>query len=794
MRTARFASPPVTILARMALGKLRIVLLWHMHQPFYKDLVTGEYRMPWVRMHALKDYYGMVKLLEEFPGVHQNFNLVPSLVRQIEDYAAGTARDPLFDLASKPAAELSLEDRRFGVQYLFHAHLERMLNRYPRYRELFDRVQGAGRDLDLAVNSLSNQDYTDLQVLSQLAWFDEFCLQQPEIRELVRKGRNFSRGEQELVMSREVEIIRSILPAYAEAARTQRVELSATPFYHPILPLLCDTNVGQESSPGLQLPRIRFRHPEDAEQHIQLAMEAHEKTFGVRPRGMWPAEGSVSDEVLAIASRNGIEWMATDEGVLGRSLDFAFNRDTQGRLSPEGASKLYTIYRYSNGDAHMHLLFRDHRISDLIGFVYAGMSAADAANHLLNTLRGAAEPVLRQGRDAVISIILDGENAWETYHESGREFLRRFYDSLQRDPQIEAVTISEAIARHPVKQFGELPRVTPGSWINANFNVWIGAREDNIAWDYLSEARDYYNANAHKASAEMRQLAFDEVLIAEGSDWNWWYGPEHHSDSDSDFDELYRKHLSNVYNALGGVPPDYLARPISISGLRPRIVPQTAYIHPRVDGYDTSYFDWLGAAMYAADSRTGSMHGRQTFFESAYAGIDEANLYCRIDFAGAVPQGELRLVVQCGTRLAKPGATKDSAPDTRRTLSEGRILHFEIAMLDGKLKDWKVFDENPSEIAKHTSRVSRRDAPDGTVVLASARQPFGAEAALARILELKLPLSMLGVTQGQTVNLRFTLWRQGLPLDALPVDGSMELEIASEEQLANNTYNDSPAG
>ncbi len=367
-------------------------------------------------------------------------------------------------------------------------------------------------------------------------------------------------------MGRQVEIIRSILPAYAEAARTQRVELSVTPFYHPILPLLCDTNAGAESSPGLQLPRIRFRHPEDAEQQIQLAMEAHEKTFGVRPRGMWPSEGSVSDEVLAIASRNGIEWMATDEGVLGRSLGFAFNRDNEGRLSPEGASRLYTIYRYANGDAPMHLLFRDHRISDLIGFVYAGMSAADAANHLLSSLHAAAEPVLRQGNDAVISIILDGENAWETYHESGREFLRRFYDSLQKDSQIEAVTIAEAIARHPVKQFVELPKLTPGSWINANFNVWIGAREDNNAWDYLSEARDYYEANAHKASEKMRQLAFDEVLIAEGSDWNWWYGPEHHSESDSDFDELYRKHLSNVYNALGGIPPDYLARPISISG------------------------------------------------------------------------------------------------------------------------------------------------------------------------------------------------------------------------------------
>jgi alpha-amylase/alpha-mannosidase (GH57 family) len=184
-----------------------------MHQPFYKDLVSGEYRMPWVRMHALKDYYGMVKLLEEFPGVHQNFNLVPSLVRQIEDYATGTARDPLFDLAARPAAELSPEARRYALENLFHANLERMINRYPRYRELFDRVKGAGRDLDLAVNSLSNQDYTDLQVLSQLAWFDEFYLQQPEIGELVRKGRNFSRDDQGLVMSRQMEIIRSVLPA-----------------------------------------------------------------------------------------------------------------------------------------------------------------------------------------------------------------------------------------------------------------------------------------------------------------------------------------------------------------------------------------------------------------------------------------------------------------------------------------------------------------------------------------------------------------------------------------------------
>ena len=776
--------------ARMKPGKLRIVLLWHMHQPFYKDLVTGEYRMPWVRMHALKDYYGMVKLLQEFPNVQQNFNLVPSLIRQIEDYAGGTARDPLFDIVSRPAAELSFADRRFALRGLFHANLEHMISRYPRYRELYDRVQGAGRDLDLAVNSLRNQDYTDLQVLSQLAWFDELYLQQPEIRELVRKGRNFSRSDQELVMSKQTEMLRAILPAYAEAARSRQVELSATPYYHPILPLLCDTKAGEESSPGLQLPRARFRHPEDAERQIQLALAAHEKAFGVRPRGIWPSEGSVSNETLAIAARNGIEWMATDEGVLGRTLDFAFNRDKEGRLSQEGAAKLYTIYRYANGEARMHLIFRDHRISDLIGFVYAGMNAADAANHLLNSLRVAAEPLVRQGRDAVIAIILDGENAWETYHESGREFLRRFYDGLQKDPQIEAVTIAEAIARHPPKQFGELTRVTPGSWINANFNVWIGAPEDNKAWDYLSEARDYYEANAHRAKPQMRELALDEVLIAEGSDWNWWYGPEHHSASDADFDELYRKHLSNVYNALGGVPPDYLARPISLSGVRPRAVPQTAFIHPQVDGYNISYFDWLGAAMYAADSRTGSMHGRQSVFEAAYAGIDETNLYARIDFSSALPEEELRLVLHCGTRAPQParalGEARDSAAKTLAP-TEGRVVRLEMKVLDHKLKEWAVIDDRPSEAAQRTSRPVKKTSSGG-VILASSRDASGVQAALARILEVKLPLALLGARKGQTIRLRFTLWRQGLPLDALPADGSIELEVAAEEQLAKNMF------
>ena len=256
--------------------------------------------------------------------------------------------------------------------------------------------------------------------------------------------------------------------------------------------------MGAVSTPGLPLPQNRFRHPEDAREQLRRGLDLHQEVFGVRPVGVWPSEGSVSEEVFAIAQNLGVKWMATDEGVLGRSLGINFARDGEGRLFPENAEKLYTIHRFENGSTEMHLVFRDHTISDLIGFVYSGMPPQDAANHLMHNIKRAAQPVLDQGRDAVVSIILDGENAWEYYPQSGREFLRRFYDALQREPGVEAVTVSEAIARH--RDFGKLNSLVPGSWINANFNVWIGAPEDNRSWDYLYHARNFYTEAAPRAS------------------------------------------------------------------------------------------------------------------------------------------------------------------------------------------------------------------------------------------------------------------------------------------------------
>ena len=427
---------------------LRVVVLWHQHQPFYKDLATGEYRLPWVRLHALKDYYGMVKLLDEFPEVHQTFNLVPSLITQIRDYVAGTAHDPFLEVAAKPAKDLTPEERRFALQYLFQANPNHLIGRYPRYRELWERFRSAGESSERAERYFQPQDYTDLQVLSQIAWFDEFFLEEPDVAALVHKGHSYSLEDQKFVISLERELLARVLPAHAEAAKRGSIEISTSPFYHPILPLVCDTNQGAISAPGLPLPQNRFRHPEDAREQLLRGLNLHQELFGTRPQGVWPSEGSVSEEVLAIAHSLGVKWMATDEGVLGRTLGIDFARDGNGRLAAPAAEKLYTIHHYENGPAEMRLIFRDHTISDLIGFVYSGMAPQDAAGHLIQNIKQAAQPVLDQGLDAMVPVILDGENAWEYYPRSGRDFLRRFYDGLQREPAMEAVTVSEAIARH----------------------------------------------------------------------------------------------------------------------------------------------------------------------------------------------------------------------------------------------------------------------------------------------------------------------------------------------------------
>ncbi|HTT63482.1 MAG TPA: glycoside hydrolase family 57 protein [Bryobacteraceae bacterium] len=709
------------------MAQIYLCFLWHMHQPFYKDLGSGEYKLPWTRMHALKDYYGMVQILEEFPKVRQTFNLVPSMMAQVAEYAAGQAVDPFLQVALKPAESLTADEKAFLLRHSFYSDPQRMIYRYPRYGELFNNWQ---TQKNSGARSLfGTQELRDLQMWSQLAWFDEeFQAKDPEVREWIRRGREFNLADQHRMGEKQREIIGKVLPAYQKFAASGQIEISTTPFYHPILPLLCDSNIASIAHPDVPLPP-RFRYPQDARRQLTLAREYIQKNFGTAPVGLWPSEGSVSDEVFNIASEVGFTWAATDSGVLNRTL-------SRG-VPVEG---LYRPYQWRQNDRQLGLIFRDHFMSDLIGFVYSKMDSAGAAEDFLRRIRENCSGILNSGRNALVPIILDGENAWEYYDRNGRPFFRELYRRISEDGQMRAVTVSEGLAALPPDP---LDHIFPGSWINANFDVWIGADEDNQAWTQLLRARQTFEA-AGNVSEEGRRMAFEELLIAEGSDWCWWYGPEHDSANREEFDQLYRSHLANVYRFLNLTPPEELSRPILRVSLPEVQVEPSGPIHPVIDGQVTSYFEWIGAGLYQVDGRSGSMHGKKFLIKEVQFGSDGTNFYVRVDFHPGY-EGELRGM-------------------------EGRLTA-----------------ESPD--GKRTSRAALVFSGDGVRVkeqaLADTTAASPVECAFSRVLELRISLVALGLTSGSGLKFQFSLWQGGLPMDAVPQQGWLTMRTTDPAELSS---------
>jgi alpha-amylase/alpha-mannosidase (GH57 family) len=698
--------------------QIYLCFLWHMHQPFYKDLVSGEYKLPWTRMHALKDYYGMTRILEEFPDVHQTFNLVPSMLVQVAEYAAGEAADPFLDAALKPAENLTGADRAFILRHSFYSDPQHMIYRYPRYGELYNAWQTQQNTGSRSV--FGAQEFRDLQMWSQLAWFDEeFQEHDAEVREWVQRGRNFSPADQRRMGEKQREIVGRVMPEYRKLAASGQIEISTTPFYHPILPLLCDSNVASMAHPNVSLPP-RFRYPQDARQQLSMAREYITRHFGVAPAGLWPSEGSVSDEVFQIASEAGFEWSATDSGVLNRTLS--------RQVAVDG---LYRPYRWHQGGRALGVLFRDHFLSDLIGFVYSKMDAGAAAMDFLRRIRENCSGMVASGRDALVPIILDGENAWEYYDRNGRPFLRELYRRISEDWQMRAVTVSEAFKALEPERIGH---IFPGSWINANFDVWIGAEEDNQAWTQLLRARETYDA-ATAVPEKQRNLAFEELLIAEGSDWCWWYGPEHESVNREEFDQLYRSHLANVYRFLNLMPPEELSRPILRIAVQAVQISPSGAISPVIDGEVTSYFEWMGAGIYRVDERSGSMHGKKFLVKEVQYGSDGANLFVRIDFHQGYEQELLSMEVRF----------------TAIGIDSGRSSELTIAFPQG---------------------AARAEGIESVVC------------ALGRVLEIMIPLGSIGVTAGRGVRFQLSIWESGLPMDAVPQQGLIEMASTDPQTIA----------
>jgi len=723
------------------MNRIHLVLLWHMHQPQYRDPETGRYVLPWTRLHALKDYWGMVKVLEEFPGIHATFNVVPALGSQLEEYAGGNFSEPWFDLAFKDGDKLTLEDKTEILVRAFQLNHERLMSRWPRFVELFELSRpttGSRPEI-----TFTPRDWRDLQILSQLAWMDEEWLARDSvISQLASKGKNFTKADKAALKEKQLEFLKLVLPIYRDAAVLGQIELSTTPFYHPILPLLCDSDVARVANPATPLPRRPFRRPEDAREQLRRAREFHERVFGVPPVGLWPSEGSVSDQALTIAAEEGFQWFGTDEGVLGRTLNVGFFRDTSGL--PANADRLYQPWRFDYSGRAITGLFRDHHLSDLIGFVYSRMDGKAAASDLHGRLRLLGERV-QSNQPVTVCLFLDGENAWEYYPGNGREFLREFYRRIQSDQDFRALTASEAIAAA-----GNIPQtanIFPASWINANFDVWIGHSEDVAAWELLWDAREAYKraeeAHAHHRSDAPTETALQQakesLLAAEGSDWCWWFGPEHSTFNDAEFDALYRKHLTGVYLALGLVAPDELATPIKRQPERALHIPPSAHLKVDVNGRDSSYFEWLGAGLYAPERRSGAMHGRTFFLHELRYGFEPDRLCLRLDCfpntLGEMEDAEFRITIHASQEIA-----------VTAKMERGHLIEFAI-------EQSRVCLLNPKQ---------------------------SAQVAYDRFLEIAVGKELFGLPGIDRLRIGAALWHGGLPVDILPAEGLLEVLLGED--------------
>jgi alpha-amylase/alpha-mannosidase (GH57 family) len=717
---------------------VHVAFLWHMHQPSYRDPLSGEFAMPWVRLHALKDYYGMVRILGETPEVKATFNLVPSLLDQVLDYAEGRACEPVLQVCEKEAARLGEGDKLLALRALFMAHPQNLIGRFPRFAELLKR-RGERNDLAAlraALKHFAEEDYRDLQVLARLAWFDlEWQRDDPATRGLIEKGKGYSEDDKRVLGERERALLQAIVPAYREAAERGQVELSTTPYYHPILPLLCDSAAHHEAHPGAPLPR-RYRHPEDAADQVQRAAERHRQLFGVPPAGMWPAEGSVSEEAVAAIAAAGFAWTASDEGVLERSAKRPLHRDSRGTAYPMDV--LYRPWLRKTAAGEIRMLFRDRALSDLIGFSYASLEPQRAAADMLDRLRRIGERWSEEKLPGspVVAVILDGENCWEHYKDGGRVFLRELYRGLQNDARLRAVTMSEAVEAAPA---AELPRVFAGSWINADFSVWIGHADDRRAWDVLGDARDALERAQKQGGLDAATLdrAWEILRAACGSDWCWWYGEDHSSENDAEFDRLFRRHLIALYRALGLPAPEALQQTL-ISARRASAASTsapTASVRPTIDGVHTTPDEWAGAGVHRP-AQGGAMHRGQPELLAVRFGIGDEKLHLLLE-------------------ASAPARTLLQASELLVSFQGDVALRYRVQASEGR-----------TEV--------RRSERLGIGWVAS---PTWAVVAAGEVLELAIPLGELRSDHGRALAFRVLQVQGGVELARHPESGPIEVGL-----------------
>lgn len=636
--------------------KLSIAFYWHMHQPVYQLTPQGDYIMPWVRLHAVKDYLDMMMWVEKFDNLKLNFNYVPVLLDSLIDYENG-AHDIHSRITVTPVEQLSHEDKIFIINNFFDANYQTMILQNEQYHNLYKKYQQNIESTDI----FTEQEYSDLMALFNLAWIDpSFKNSDERLQRLVQKGKDYTLEDRIEIIEIQREIIRQIIPKLKKLVAENKIEVSTSPYYHPIVPILIDYKaIRKDNSDTDELSELHTE--EDAKIQTKMALDRIEKLIGKRPKGIWASEQCVSPNTLEMLSDLGVEWSISDEGNLARSIDFEFVHDFKGYL--EDPYHLLKTYSYKTRNSDIKMIFRESTIYNLVSFEYANHNPVATANDLYDRIKVMQGKILSSpDQDHLLTIAMDGENCWENYIDDGNTFLQTLYELISKDESLETVLISDYIEK--TKEHKKLDKVATGASFNRGYKLWIDEPVKDIAWKYLKRAReDFISFSKREPNHPNLIDAQKELFICEGSDWFWWYGEPNSSGRDNIFDFLYRTHLKNIYRTLDLEYPKYLDEPLtSVSPARPSNYPK-ALITPEVNGKSTTDDDsWLNAG--CIDIPDGPVLRESKLFDKICFGNDSENFYLRFYLNKYIKENPTTLprTYQMYIYLRKAGRTQALAP------------------------------------------------------------------------------------------------------------------------------------
>ena len=600
--------------------KLSLAIYWHMHQPVYE--IEGTYLMPWARLHAVKDYLDMVLFLEKFPKLKLNFDVVPALIDTVVDYTQGK-HDIHSELSVSDTFNMTGEEKSFVLNNFFSPKFETMIFRSENYKNLYQKR--FSKDV-CNPEEFSPQELSDLMALFNLVWIDSVHYDRyPRVRELWEKQYNYTLEDRVEIINLHRQIMNEIIPTYKKYVEEGRIEMTTSAYYHAILPILIDLKASTKSTITTAGLPTTWGMLEDARAQIKKGLDRVEEIMGVRPKGFWPPELCLGPKTLDLLAKEGVEWTISDEGILADSIKFDFIRDFKGNLNDP--YHLLKVYEYQTKTEPISVIFRDRSIANLINFEYAGLDSRMAANDLYDKIKVMQNKLLVSPDDThLLTIALDGENCWENYQNDGNEFLTQVYSLIENDETLETVLITDYIRKDKYKK--ELAKIHSGSWIDSTFQYWIGESTKNKAWKYLKDTRDDYESFAKENKNHPNlEIAYRELMIAEGSDWFWWYGEPNNSGQDYVFDYMFRERLKNVYLALGMETPEYLTNSLIVKVEMPFKHPSRA-ITPRMDGSFTSYDDWFHSGNISM--LDGPVFRENKNVEKIHFGCDSQNVYFRL--------------------------------------------------------------------------------------------------------------------------------------------------------------------